>query len=308
MSIKEASHWLYSHHPAQKKIDARSNHQVISNQEGRLLFGAAKSVSVISGKGGVGKTSFSLKLSRILAQEGYKVLLIDCDTNLANTAVKLGLPLNQGFYQLITAQKEFDEVIYKNGQFHLLSACNGSLDLFEEKLDWGKVVVDIICAHERNYDFIFLDCPAGLSKKALSISAYCDYRFVVVTPDKSSITDSYSLMKILNQCYKVQENHLILNKISDKQQYIRIVKTLSSVVENFLSARLNILGAISFFDGAVDQFDRELEKFSKSKIHNQFSNVIKKFTEESIGNVVSGTMPDRSAFARNVKQNDRTTF
>ncbi len=276
MSVSKVGHWPYSHHLLREKENN------LFSKKDRLLFTSANTISVVSGKGGVGKTSFALKLSKILANEGYKVLLIDCDTNLSNTAIKLGLPINQNFYEFVTNQKEFDEVVYKDGRFHLLSACNGYLDLFKENLNWEKIIVDIMCIYENSYDFIFLDCPAGLSKKILSISAYCDYRFIVINPDKSAITDAYSLIKILDQLYGVRENHLLLNKISSMDQYTKIIKVMSGVVNNFLSSKLSVLGFVSLFKEEADNFDKELEKFSNSIIQNQFYNIIKKFIEESI--------------------------
>ena len=274
MSSSKVSRWLYSH---------KENN--LLGKKGRLLFNPAKTISVVSGKGGVGKTSFALKLSRILAYEGYKVLLIDCDMNLSNTAVKLGLPINQNFYEFINNQKKFEEIIYKDNKFHLLAACNGCLDLFKAKLDWEKIIIDIICIYENDYDFIFLDCPAGLNKEVLSISAYCDYRFVITTPDRSAITDSYSLIKILDQHYGIRTNSLLLNKISSKNQYNKIIKAMHGVVNNFLSSKLNILGFVSFFKENVDDFDKELEKFSDSFIQGQFCNIVRKFIEESVEDI-----------------------
>ena len=72
-------------------------------------------LAITNQKGGVGKTSVSLKMSKTLSELGYKVLLIDCDSNLGNTAIRLGLPINNSFYSLLSASKTFDECIHKNG-------------------------------------------------------------------------------------------------------------------------------------------------------------------------------------------------
>lgn len=279
MSSHKISEWLLSHSSQQTEAETRAFK--------RKLSGRAKTISITSGKGGVGKTSASLKTAKLLSENGYRVLLIDCDTNLSNTAVKLGLPLSDGFISLISAQKNLDDVLYKDGNFHLLSACNGHMELFERGLEFDKLVIDIIVSHELEYDFILLDSPAGLIKESLTLSAYCDYRFIIVTPDKSSITDGYSVMKILNLKYGVRENHLLLNKISSNNQYGRLVKTLSETVENFLGSRLQILGGIPFEHTPVDLFDQHLLKIADSKIHNSFYKVVKKFTEEDIGTSLS---------------------
>lgn len=245
----------------------------------------AKTISITAGKGGVGKTSVSVKFARMLAEEGFKVLLLDCDYNLSNTVVKLGLPVTNQFYELVSAQKEFDDCIYKEGNLHILSGCNGNIDLFNKSLEIDRIIIDILVNHERDYDYIILDCPAGITKETLTLNAYSDYRFVVVTPDKSSVTDSYSLIKILNKEFGVNDNHLLVNKISSDTQYQRMVKTLSETVESFLKCRLHILGGIEKVEAPVDQFDSILLNTANSSLHKNFEKLIKKFTEEIEGNL-----------------------
>ena len=81
----------------------------------------------------------------------------------------------------------------------MLSGSNGDAYLFNSVINLDEFLIGIISHHEKDYDYIILDCPAGIAKEVLTINAYCDDRIVVVTPDKSSITDSYSLIKLLNK-------------------------------------------------------------------------------------------------------------
>ncbi len=247
----------------------------------------AKTISVTAGKGGVGKTSVAVKMAKIMANSGYKVLLLDCDTNLSNTVVKLGLPINNYFYELISAQRDFADCLHKDGNLHLLSGCNGSIDLFNKNLEVDRIIIDILVNHERDYDYIILDCPAGITKETLTLNAYSDYLFVIVTPDKSSVTDSYSLIKILNKEFGVNDNHLLINKMSSEPQYQRMVKTLSETVETFLKCRLHILGGIKNEDAPVDQFDTLLLKQENSSLHKNFVKIVKKFTDEIEGAALS---------------------
>lgn len=271
--MDKASEWLLSHSSSIQSKRAKRSHG-----ESHRCY----KISITGGKGGVGKTSVALKTAQELGQMGYKTLLIDCDSNLSNTAIKLGLPLDQKFWKLLSAELSFEECLIKKGDFHLLPACNGSVDLFETKLNFDEVMIDIISAHESDYDFIILDCPAGLSKDCLTLSAYCDYRWIVVTPDKSSITDSYSLIKILNTKYGVKENHLLVNMYSTDRQFQKVVITLSETVENFLQARTNILGGIKKFDVANDEFDTFFLSPSSSEWHKNFLKMISGFTEKLV--------------------------
>jgi len=241
----------------------------------------AKTISITAGKGGVGKTSVSVKMAKILSEMGYRVLLLDCDSNLSNTVVKLNLPITNYFYELVSGTRSIEDCLHYDGNLHLLAGCNGSLDLFKKTLEIDKLIIDIIASHEKEYDYILLDCPAGIAKETLTLNAYSDYRFVVVTPDKSSVTDSYSLMKILNKEYGVTENHLLINKISSDAQYQRMVKTLSETVENFLKSRLNILGGIYKEEVPEDLFDRVLLRQEKNSLHKNFVNIVTRFAEEN---------------------------
>ncbi len=75
------------------------------------------SICITGGKGGVGKTSISLKMAKEISQQVNRVLLIDCDYNLSNTAIKLGRPLSNYFFELVSAEKSFEECLYSEGNF-----------------------------------------------------------------------------------------------------------------------------------------------------------------------------------------------
>ena len=278
MSESKTRDWLLSHH---------QNDQHTQTKGSRRLTGRAKTIAIASGKGGVGKTSVSIKTAKILADQGYKVLLIDCDYNLSNTAVKLGIPLDNKFNEFVNSNLEFSQSIYQDGQFHLLKGCNGNEDLFENQSMVDRILFEVMAQQENNYDFILLDCPAGLVKENLSICAYCDHRMVVLAPDRSSITDAYSLVKILNNKYGVNDFHLVLNKISSETQYLRLIKAFGDTVNQFLQCRVRVLGGIRFQTESVDQFDQELLKSAGTNIHSDFIKIIKSFTDEYLDDVPS---------------------
>lgn len=281
MSTKSTGEWLLSHN----KYSAHESLKELE-RDSKKLKRNAYTISITSGKGGVGKTSFTLKMGKELAARGYKVLVIDCDTNLSNTSVKLGIPLNRNFVDFKNEKMSFENSLYRDGKFHLFSACNGDIELFEEGVKIDQLIIQVLVAQERNYDYILLDCPAGLTKDTLALNAYSDYRFFIVTPDKSSITDSYSLMKILTQKFGVTSNHLVVNRVSHKAQYSRIVRTLSETVENFLGARLRVLGGLSQELMEVDKFDGLLLENAGCRFHRNFLQVLNRFTEESDGTVL----------------------
>jgi len=285
--MSKASDWLVSFNSHyQDQINAMLAEKKTSHRE-------SVTISITGGKGGVGKTSVSLKLAKELSKQNKKVLLIDCDYNLSNTAIKLGLPLNNTFFSLLSAQKDFDDCLYQDGNFHLLSACNGSLDLFDSEFKMEEFIIDIINEHGKDYDYVLLDCPAGLLRESLTLNAYCDKRIVVVTPDRASITDSYSLMKILSMKYGIKENHLVVNMITSKVQFEKVVKTLSETVENFLGCRTQILGGIGKINVEAKNFDLTFLGTGKNDHHQSFLKVVKKLTEELGRQQIGMRIPSR---------------
>lgn len=238
-------------------------------------------VAVTGGKGGVGKTSIALRMAQELGAAGHRVLLIDCDTNLSNTAIKLGLPVEDTFYRLLSAQKTFAECVVRRGDFDLLPACNGSVELFESRLALDEVIIDVVSSHEDEYDWILLDCPAGVARESLTLSAWCDHRVLVVTPDKSSITDSYSLVKILATRFGVRENHLLVNMVQGEKQFQRVVMTLSETIENFLGCRTSVLGGLGKIDVPAEGFDTFFLSGGDSPWHQSFLKAVRALAEKA---------------------------
>lgn len=270
MSVKSASDWLASHNQFNESKTIVSPHN----------FEPAKIVSITGGKGGVGKTTVAIKIANSLAKCGKKVLLIDCDYNLSNTLLKLNLPLDDSFAELIKSGKNVEDCLHHYKGVDILSACNGNSYLLGKESLLDKVIIDVIVKCEDRYDYILLDCPAGLSKVVMTLNAYSDYRFMVVTPDKSSITDTYSLIKILNNKFGINENHVLLNKLSNTHQYQKIVKTLSETVENFLNCQIKILGGLYFEKMSVSSFDNKIIRGENSSFHKDVHKITKNFSDK----------------------------
>lgn len=270
--MHKTSEWLQSFSTSQNPVRATSLKRA-SDQ-------ACTKISITGGKGGVGKTSIALKTAQELSTAGFKTLLIDCDSNLSNTAIKLGLPLDNKFEKILTGEAQFEDCLFQRGNLHLLPACNGSVEVFDSKLNFDEIIIDIISSHEHEYDYILLDCPAGASREALTLNAYCDHRWIVVTPDKSSITDSYSLVKLLSHRFGIKENHLLVNMYQNEKQFQKVVLTLSETIENFLGARTHILGGVQKFDVPAEGFDTFFLSEGKNEFHRNFVKLLYGFTEK----------------------------
>lgn len=270
-------------HKTSEWLQSFSTNKKIKNELGKSSDSGCTKIAVTGGKGGVGKTSIALKTAMELAGAGFKTLLIDCDSNLSNTAIKLGLPLDNKFDKLLSGELPFEECLIRQKNFHLLPACNGSVAVFDSKINFDDVIIDVISSHEHEYDYILLDCPAGVAREALTLNAYCDHRWIVVTPDRSSITDSYSLVKLLSQRFGIKENHLLVNMYQTDKQFQKVVLTLSETIENFLGARTMILGGIQKYDVTAEGFDTFFLSDDKNEFNRNFVKLLYGFTEKAGG-------------------------
>lgn len=293
--MQKASEWLMTFSSEAEVEDFLK----LKNHNGET---ACTKVAITGGKGGVGKTSVSLKIAQNLHRLGHRVLLIDCDYNLSNTAIKLGLSINDNFWKLLAGEKQFKDCLVNEYGFHLLPACNGSLDLFEARLSFDEMIIDIVSNHEKEYDYILLDCPAGLSRESLVLSAYCDQRIIVVSPDKSSITDSYSLLKVLSKKFNIRENHLLVNMFETNRQFEKVVMTISETAESFLQIRTNVFGGVRKLDINTDSFDKFFLAEGQNGWHQGFTQMVEDFAEKFSKTRSQMVVPPRANLMRAVEQ------
>jgi flagellar biosynthesis protein FlhG len=216
----------------------------------------ATTIAFVSGKGGVGKTSCSLKISKLLASQGKRVLLIDCDFNLSNTLIKLNLKRDNKFDDFLNKKISARSLIKRVYGFDLIPTANGSLSVFEKEQGIENILVKLIESLKESYDFILLDCPAGIEKNTLNLVNYCDERIIVVTPDKSSLTDAYSVLKILITRYENLKNCFLLNQIVNLEIYESFKNAILKTSKTFLGYEPFFLGHFPLIPLKGDDFDR----------------------------------------------------
>lgn len=284
MSTKNASDWLQAHHSRSKE-----------NFQQRTHF--AKTIAVSGGKGGVGKTTMALNIARILGESSKKVLCLDFDYNLSNTALKLGLRPKFGLYDYFAGNVGLEGLVLKTPFFDLIPGHHGLEKIVFDCEEMQFKAIDLISQCEKYYDYILIDCPAGASKEILSLCAYADKRLMVVNPDISSITDTYSMIKLLKNIHGTDCNHILMNRIKSKQQFDKIIKSIGETVEKFLSGRVVFVGAVSDYAMDGENFDRSFfteEKFDRQ----QFLKIASKLTEEgsdvSLENALAGSRINQS--------------
>lgn len=204
-----------------------------------------KIICISSGKGGVGKTSFSVNIATALAQNSKKVLLIDGDLGLANVDVVLGLNVRHTIRETIEEGRDLAKSLVEIiPGFHVLPASSGvpeMANLSHEEQDFlTSSLEDII----DQFDFVLVDTAAGIGESVLWFNSWAHKSIIIISPDPTSLTDAYALIKVLHTRHNKDHFHLMINSVKSKKEGTAVFDNLSMVLEKFLNIKPLSLGAI----------------------------------------------------------------
>lgn len=193
-----------------------------------------KVYTVASGKGGVGKTSFTLNLATQLAKSGKKVLVMDGDTGLANLDIQLNIQPERDLAHYIHGQFALRNILTSTPQgFSFIAGRSGTHGLIHLPMPKISQLLNDLRELSKNYDITLIDAPAGIAPQTLQLCAQSDATLLLTTPDPSSLTDAYALIKLLWADNATANSLLIVNQASAteaKQVHTR----LTTAAEKFL--------------------------------------------------------------------------
>jgi len=219
--------------------------------------GLSRVIAVASGKGGVGKTSLSVNLGILLAGAGRRVVLCDADLGLANAEVVLGVRPAASLMDVVFGARGIVDVMTPAAGLSLISGGSGLAELANlNRLQRQRLLKEITSLKDGT-DYLILDTGAGLSKTVLGFVAAAGEVIVVVTPEPTSLTDAYGLIKILDR-YRVHREVLVLaNRVSGEKEGRIVYRRLAAVAGRYLcDIELKFAGYVRE-DAAVSQAVRE---------------------------------------------------
>jgi flagellar biosynthesis protein FlhG len=205
-------------------------------------------ISVGSGKGGVGKTNVVANLAFAFTRLGKKVLVFDADLGLANIDVLLGLTPKYTIQHLMDRQKSVFEILTKGpGGMSILPASSGVLELVDLDESQKIFLLNELDLVAETVDILLIDTAAGISSNVLYFNMAAEESIVVVTPEPTSITDAYALIKILSTKYRKEHFIILINSARNGQEAKEAFKKISMVVDRFLgSLSIDYLGFVPF--------------------------------------------------------------
>lgn len=203
-------------------------------------------VAVASGKGGVGKTWFSITLSHALAKMGKKVLLFDGDLGLANVDVQLGLMPRRDLNDVIRGRLGMDKVIqrFDDGGFDIVAGRSGQAALSALPSQRLTLLRDQLLEIAEQYDVVIIDLGAGVDRTVRMLSASATRTLLVATDEPTSLTDAYAFIKLGNAAGMSKNVGIVVNQAPNVAEGERTYKTLLKACENFLRLSPPMIGMI----------------------------------------------------------------
>ena len=204
-------------------------------------------ISVTSGKGGVGKTNIVANLGYAFARLGKKVLILDADLGLGNLDVLLGLAPKFNLSHVIMGEKSVSDIIVEGpGNMLILPASSGIQELTQLTQSQKVQILSELDQLIDAVDILFIDTAAGISSNVMDFNVTAQEIIVVVSPEPTSITDAYALMKVLSLKYAEKCCKVIVNLAGTSQQGSEVFRQLNLVTERFLDMTIDYLGSVLF--------------------------------------------------------------
>lgn len=202
-------------------------------------------LSVLSGKGGVGKTSIALNLGIALHHEEAKVLLMDCDLGLANMDVLFGITPESTLQDVLLSDMDVPAAVHHiEDRLDILPAASGVPELVEMTTDMRDMLLRRLMNTLGCYDYVFMDLGAGINTTVQTFAGMARARILVVTPEPTAITDTYAIMKVLAQMYELRDFLIIVNQTTSKEEEMATFRRLHSACKRFLGFEPVLLGSI----------------------------------------------------------------
>jgi flagellar biosynthesis protein FlhG len=230
---------------------AETLRNIIKKQEIERNRRTARVITVTSGKGGVGKTSLSVNLAIQLGRLGKRVIVLDADFGLANIEIMLGIRPQYNLADLMFRGKNIRDIItYGPGGIGFISGGSGINEMANLTRDQIYQLIQKMYELDRMADVIIVDTGAGIGDSVLEFVAASAEVLLVATPEPTSITDAYALLKSLNRNASYRPGKtmvkMVANQVRNDRDAEELFDKLGIVVNKFLNIDMEYIGAIPY--------------------------------------------------------------
>lgn len=207
--------------------------------------GQTRTVAVTGGKGGVGKTSIAVNLALTLARDGAKVLLLDGDTDLANVSIMLGQYPRLTLADFMAEASSLQDVIMvADYGLHIIPGASGVDQCVDMEAADSLRFLKAMSQLEKRYDYVITDTASGLQPTGMHMIAAAEMACVVVTPDPASLTDAFSLIKLLVRRGYRRTPSILVNMARGVSQARTVFQRFEGAAQRHLGISVHYLGGI----------------------------------------------------------------
>jgi flagellar biosynthesis protein FlhG len=247
-----------------------------------------RTVSITSGKGGVGKTTLVCNFALQLARMGQNVLILDGDIGMANVDIMFGVRPRYTLKDLLISQKRIEEVLHQVDQrIWILPGGSGFNELQNLTESEKRTLLDQLSGLKQHFDIMLIDTAPGIDTNVMYFNTSAQEIMVIVTPDPSSFADAYALIKVLHKYHKEKRFSIIANQVRDEAEGLQVFQRLSDVCQKFLYVSLDYVGAVPS-DVAVRRANKAQQLVIKSSPDALASGAIRKIAEKISSTQIAG--------------------
>jgi flagellar biosynthesis protein FlhG len=206
---------------------------------------ATKVIAVASGKGGVGKSNFTVNTAIELSRMGNRVMILDADLGLANVDILLGINPKYNLSHVIKEEKDIKDIITETEYgIKVIASGSGVKELVNLSNQQRARFIEKIAELEDMVDVLLIDTGAGISKNTLSFMYAADYSIVITTPEPTALMDAYGLIKVVSSNKSSVPLKLIVNMVSTKEEAKEIASRVILLSRRFLNIFVEPYGYI----------------------------------------------------------------
>lgn len=204
-----------------------------------------KTLAVVSGKGGVGKSNFSLNFSISLCQKGNKVLLFDLDIGMGNLDILMGRTSNHSIADFFENNISLKNIVSEGPEeLRYLAGGTGLSHIVKLEEEQIRRFAAELAYLIHDYDYVIFDMGAGITEEAAKFILSVQEILVITTPEPTSITDAYSAMKQIHLLENRIPFYLMINRAQNEKEGKETFKRIADVVKRFLGRELIFLGTL----------------------------------------------------------------